>query len=89
MATVVLVKTLAHTAGLEPQLTADGETVGEVLAALCSAHPTLEKHLVHPNGRPKGHVLLSVGGERVREEDSIRHDDELRVLLATAGGACC
>ncbi|MGD3109665.1 MoaD/ThiS family protein [Streptomyces sp. YGL11-2] len=89
MATVILVKTLAHTAGVDASLNASGETVGEVLAALCAEHPELGKHLVHANGKPKGHVLLSVGGERVSADDKIGADDELRVLLATAGGVCC
>jgi hypothetical protein len=89
MATVQLVKALAHTAAVDPTHTAAGETVGEVLSALCAEHPTLTAHLMHPNGKPKGHVLLSVGGERVGVDDKIGTDDELRVLLATAGGVCC
>ncbi|MFF4343067.1 hypothetical protein ACFY00_24450 [Kitasatospora sp. NPDC001540] len=86
MPAVVMVKTLANLAGVDSRLDLPGSTVNEVLTHLCSHHHSLTDHLLYSNGKLKGHVLLSVGDERVGLDHPIRDEDELRILLATAGG---
>lgn len=86
MATVVLTRALAATAGTGNRLDVPGATVGDVMRGMCAEHENLTRHLLHPNGKIKGHVLLSVDGEQAGLESPIGDDDELRVLLATAGG---
>lgn len=89
MAKVILTKTLAAAAGADHRLESSGGTVGEVLGKLCDQHTLLGPHLLHANGAVKGHVMLSVNGEQVAAKDPIADDDELMVLLATAGGMGC
>ena len=86
MANVVLVKTLASAAGVDNNMDVPGGTVGEVLDALCERHDRLRSHLLSASGKAKGHVLLVVDGEQADRATPIGEADELRILLATAGG---
>jgi molybdopterin converting factor small subunit len=87
MANVVLTKTLADAAGLDQKVTVSGRSVGEVLDGLCERFSRLRPHLLAANGNPKGHVLLVLGEERANRATPIGEHDELRILLATAGGS--
>ena len=86
MAKVVLVKTLAASAGVQDKMQVPGETVGEVLDTMCERHATLRPHLLAANGKPKGHVLLVIGEDQADAATPIDDAAELRILLATAGG---
>lgn len=92
MASVVLAKTLATAAGVDGGdlgVSVSGSTVGAVLDGLCARHESLRAHLLNASGKVKGHVLLVLGGEKVTESMPIGESDELRILLATAGGLGC
>ena len=70
---------------------ADGTaTVGEVLDALGTRHPALERRVRDERGRGRTHVNLFVGADNVRDRDGARTPiaagEELTIIPAVSGG---
>ncbi len=79
-----------HTGG-EAVVSADGETVGEVLDALIAAHPGTGSQLLDDAGALNRYVNVYLNDEDVRVlaglETAAKADDTVVILPAMAGGA--
>jgi molybdopterin converting factor small subunit len=68
-----------------------GTTVGEALAALTAAYPSLTKHLRDDTGKLRSFVNVYVGDEDIRflerEATGISADTEITIVPSIAGGA--
>ena len=91
MSTVWIPPVLRAAAGGAKQLDLDGATVGEVIDALISAHPSLGSQIRTPDGTLNRFVNVYVNGQDIRylggESTAVAAADELRLLPAMAGGS--
>jgi molybdopterin converting factor small subunit len=71
------------------QVTAEGSTVGELLANLVQKYPDLEQHLFN-DGKLRNFVNVFLGDEDIRFLDGVdtevAADDDLRIIPSIAGG---
>lgn len=91
--TVALVRlptVLRPQAGGNTTVNAEGDTVGEVLAALVSTYPGLGPTILDDEGGVRKFVNLYVNDEDIRFLDqldtSVSEGDEVAILPAVAGG---
>ena len=72
------------------QVTAQGNTVGEVLRDLSYVHAGLRERILDPNGRLRNFVNLFVGSRNIRTLDGLNtvvsEGDVLSIVPAVAGG---
>ena len=65
-------------------------TISDLLDAIGSAHPALERRIRDEQGRVRTHVNLFVGDENVRALDGagtvLRAGDEVSIVAAVSGG---
>lgn len=91
MATVRIPPVLRPSVGGEKQLTAEGESVAEILRAVASAHPDTESQLFGPDGGLNRYVNVYLNDEDVRVlnglDTAVSDQDTLVILPAMAGGA--
>jgi photosystem II stability/assembly factor-like uncharacterized protein/molybdopterin converting factor small subunit len=87
MALVTLRSPLRELAGGRPEIPVEGATVAEALVALERDYPGLRGWILDEAGRPRPHVALFVGGDRVGADASVAPRDRLHVLGAISGGA--
>jgi molybdopterin synthase sulfur carrier subunit len=89
MATVKIPPVLRGSVGGEKELSAEGDTVGDVLHALVDAHPQTEAQLFS-NGDLNRYVNVYLNDEDVRVLDGldtpVSDSDTLVILPAMAGG---
>jgi len=65
----------------------DGETVGEVIAALERDHPRLDGWVVDERGRIREHVKVFLNGEVAELDTPVAESDRIQVLPSISGGA--
>jgi molybdopterin converting factor small subunit len=91
MATIRIPPVLRPSVGGEREVSAEGATVGEVLAALADAHPETRGQLFGEAGDLNRYVNVYLNDEDVRVLDglqtSVGERDTLVILPAMAGGA--
>jgi molybdopterin converting factor small subunit len=91
MAKVKIPPVLRPSVGGEKEITADGASVGEVLASLASAHPQTQSQLFSSEGELNRYVNVYLNDEDVRVLDGLQtavgESDTLVILPAMAGGA--
>ncbi|HEU4701160.1 MAG TPA: ubiquitin-like small modifier protein 1 [Conexibacter sp.] len=91
MATVKIPPVLRASVGGEKEVSADGESVGEVLNALAAAHPQTQSQLFSAEGELNRYVNVYLNDEDVRVLDGLQttvgEGDTLVILPAMAGGA--
>ena len=91
MSTVWIPPVLRASAGGAKQLDIAGATVGAVIDALISAHPSLGSQIRTPDGGLNRFVNVYVNGQDVRyldgEATPVASADEVRLLPAMAGGS--
>jgi len=91
MSTVWIPPVLRASAGGAKQLDVAGGTVGEVINALITAHPSLESQIRTPDGGLNRFVNVYLNGQDIRylggESASVAAADEVRLLPAMAGGS--
>ncbi len=79
-----------HTSG-EATVSAEGATVGEVLADLCTRQPGLEDELFDGEGQLVGYLNVYVGETEIRNlsglETELSGGEELALIPAMAGGS--
>jgi sulfur-carrier protein len=89
MATVKIPPVLRASVGGEKELSAEGDTVGDVLQALVDAHPQTEAQLFS-NGDLNRYVNVYLNDEDVRVlgglDTPVSDSDTLVILPAMAGG---
>ena len=72
------------------EVAAEGETVGEALQALGSAHPGLLDRILDANGQPRAFVNLYLDDKNVRSLDglgsAVTDGATLHIVPAVAGG---
>ncbi len=90
MATIRIPPVLRNSVGGEKEISADGDSVGEVLRALATAHPATESQLFSDDGELNRYVNVYLNDEDVRVLDgldtAVGPDDSLVILPAMAGG---
>jgi molybdopterin synthase sulfur carrier subunit len=90
MSTVRIPPVLRPSTGGEHEVPAEGETVGEVLRQLASAHPATEEQLFARDGQLNRFVNVYLNDEDVRVldglETTVGPGDTLVILPAMAGG---
>jgi molybdopterin synthase sulfur carrier subunit len=91
MATVRIPPVLRPSVGGEKELSADGDSVGEILRAVVDSHPDTEAQLFSPDGGLNRYVNVYLNDEDVRVLDGLQTavgpGDTLVILPAMAGGA--
>lgn len=91
MSTVWIPPVLRASAGGAKQLDLAGGTVGEVINALITAHPSLGSQIRTPDGGLNRFVNVYVNGQDIRylggEGTVVAAADEVRLLPAMAGGS--
>ena len=79
-----------HTAG-QKTVSVEGLTVGEVLQALVSAHPSLKPQLYAPNGDLRRYINVFRGDDDIRAHDelatTVNDGDTLVLIPAISGGS--
>jgi len=77
-------------AGGAREVPLEARTLGEVLAALASAHPALKERLRDEHGRLRPHLALFVNDEDARllggEAAALKDGDIVHVIPALSGG---
>jgi sulfur-carrier protein len=90
MATIKIPPVLRASVGGEREVSASGDTVGEVLQGLVSAHPATATQLFGADGELNRYVNVYVNDEDVRVldglETALAEGDVLVILPAMAGG---
>lgn len=75
----------------EGQVTVEGETVGEVIAALDELHPGVAERVLDDDGEVKRFVNIFVRDEDIRFQDGldtdVGEDEVVSIIPAVAGGA--
>jgi sulfur-carrier protein len=91
MPTVKIPPVLRPQTGGDPEVTAEGETVGDVLRALAEAHPETRIQLFADGGELNRYVNVYLNDEDVRVLDGldtpVSSSDTVVILPAMAGGA--
>jgi molybdopterin converting factor small subunit len=91
MAIVRIPPVLRPSVGGEKELSAEGESVGEILRALAASHPQTESQLFSSDGGLTRYVNVYLNDEDVRVLDGLQtavgESDTLVILPAMAGGA--
>ena len=91
MATVRIPPVLRPAVGGHKELTADGESVGEILRAVADEHPETQAQLFAGDGGLNRYVNVYLNDEDVRVLDgldtTVGDRDTLVILPAMAGGA--
>ena len=90
MPTVKIPPVLRAQTGGEAEVSAAGETVGDVLRQLADDHPDTESQLFSPEGELNRYVNVYLNDEDVRVLDglgtSVSDSDTVVILPAMAGG---
>ncbi len=90
MANVRIPPVLRPQTGGQPEVDAEGSTVGEVLRTLTTAHPDTEGQLFGPDGDLNRYVNIYLNDEDVRVLDgldtAVSDGDTVVILPAMAGG---
>ena len=91
MATVRIPPVLRPSVGGEKELSADGESVGQILRAVAEQHPDTQSQLFAPDGGLNRYVNVYLNDEDVRVldglETTVGDADTLVILPAMAGGS--
>lgn len=91
MTTIRIPPVLRPQTGGEAEVSADGDTVGDVLRALTSAHPDTEPQLFGAEGELNRYVNVYLNDEDVRVldglETGVSGTDTIVILPAMAGGS--
>jgi molybdopterin synthase sulfur carrier subunit len=73
-----------------PPSAAAGGTVRAALEAVFAANPRLRSYVLDDQGRVRHHVIVFVGGQRIRDpvglSDPVGESDEIFVMQALSGG---
>jgi len=90
MATIKIPPVLRATVGGEREVSAGGESVGEVLRGLADAHPATASQLFGEDGELNRYVNVYLNDEDVRVLDGLQtavaDGDTVVILPAMAGG---
>jgi sulfur-carrier protein len=87
MAEVHVPKTLLPLfAGLDPVVTADGDTVGDALTALDARWPGLMDRLCEPGPRLRPHILVFVDRSPAQLATPVSAAGRVDVITAITGG---
>jgi molybdopterin converting factor small subunit len=90
MARVKIPPVLRPSVGGERELTAAGQSVGEVLHQLAQSHPATQEQLFGSDGQLNRYVNVYLNDEDVRVlgglETAVADEDVLVILPAMAGG---
>jgi sulfur-carrier protein len=91
MPTVKIPPVLRAQTGGEAEVSADGDTVGDVLRSLADRHPDTESQLFSPDGELNRYVNVYLNDEDVRVLDGLgtaaSEGDTVVILPAMAGGS--
>ena len=73
-----------------PATEATGQTVRAVLESVFAENPRLRSYILDDQGRVRRHVVLFIGGQRIRDpiglSDAVDESDEIFVMQALSGG---
>ena len=86
MALVRLRGPLKRLAGDRSEHAIDGASVGELLAAIESAHPAAKGWILDESGMLRRHINVFVNGELGGQDTQVAADDRIDVLPAISGG---
>jgi molybdopterin converting factor small subunit len=87
MATVKLRAPLKDLAAGNREVSADGDSVREVLRELERQHPKIAGWVLDEHGRVRQHVNVFLDGERVREDAPVAPGATLHILPSISGGS--
>ncbi len=72
------------------EVQADGKSVGEVFASLCSSHEELQKNLYDEQGKIRSFINVYVNDEDIRYgeglDSKLKDGDRIQIVPSIAGG---
>jgi molybdopterin synthase sulfur carrier subunit len=75
---------------LEPNTTANGSTIAEVIADLDRRYPGLAAYIVDDRGALRKHVNIFIGDELIQDhrglQDAVKDADQIFIFQALSGG---
>ena len=77
---------LKRLAGDRSEHAIDGASVGELLAAIESAHPAAKGWILDESGMLRRHINVFVNGELGGQDTQVDAEDRIDVLPAISGG---
>ena len=77
---------LRRLAGDRSEHAIDGASVGELLAAIESAHPAAKGWILDESGTLRRHINVFVNGELGAQDTQVEAEDRIDVLPAISGG---
>jgi len=86
MAVVRLRGPLKQAAGDRSEHAVDGDSVGDLLAAIERAHPAARGWMLDERGVLRPHINVFVNGELGEQDTPIGAEDRIDVLPALSGG---
>lgn len=90
MAKILIPTPLRQFTGGADTVEASGTTVGELLAALTTAHPDIKKNLFNDEGKLRSFVNIYVNDEDIRylskEATEVAAGDTVSIIPSIAGG---
>jgi adenylyltransferase/sulfurtransferase len=90
MAKILIPTPLRQFTGGADTIEAGGATVGELLAALTTAHPDIKKNLFNDEGKLRSFVNIYVNDEDIRylskEATTVAAGDTVSIIPSIAGG---
>ena len=90
MAKILIPTPLRQFTGGADSVEATGETVGELLGALVTAHPDLKKNLYNDEGKLRSFVNVYVNDEDIRylakDKTEVAAGDTVSIIPSIAGG---
>jgi molybdopterin synthase sulfur carrier subunit len=93
VSTVWIPQVLRASVGGAKTIDLDGSSVGDLIHALVTRHPSLHDQLLGADGELNRFVNVYVNGQDVRYLDGLKTlvgaQDEVRLLPAMAGGTWC
>jgi molybdopterin converting factor small subunit len=91
--TIWIPQVLRGSVGGAKTIELDGSSVGDLIRALVTRHPSLQDQLLTADGELNRFVNVYVNGQDVRYMDglatAVESRDEVRLLPAMAGGSSC
>jgi molybdopterin converting factor small subunit len=91
MAKIHIPTPLRQYVGKQADVSASGNTVGELLSDLVSKHPELRRHLYTDDGKLRAFVNVYLNDEDVRylqkEATAVKDGDNISIVPSIAGGS--
>ncbi len=87
MPLVILPEMIAKAVGLpKPEIEGKGSTPEMLIKEICGRYDKLKAHMFFENDKLKDYLLLTVNGELINSQKTLKNNDKIEIFIATSGG---